>query len=158
MHPQNQKKLEARVIKAAEAALAAQGYASAVDVLVGMSWLDADNVKRWRAGQVDYLERVVQANLSRISAAMKLFRSWAAKKGLRPSESAYVARSRRPLRFSKSGNSGIERLYRTHWVSPQLSERKRERSKRATTGTLDPMVVQPSEATATAEKLHSDPN
>ena len=41
----------------------------------------------------------------------------------------YVARTRdrRPLRFSKSGDREIERAYRTHWVSPELSERKRAR-------------------------------
>jgi hypothetical protein len=50
-------------------------------------------------------------------------------RGLTPSETAYVARSRdrRPLRFSKSGDLGIERAYRTHWVSLELSERKRAR-------------------------------
>jgi hypothetical protein len=48
---------------------------------------------------------------------------------LRPSETAYVARTRdrRKLRFSKSGNPAIELAYRTHWVSPELSEAKRER-------------------------------
>ena len=48
---------------------------------------------------------------------------------MKPSETAYVARTRdrRPLRFSKSGDPEIERAYRTHWVSPELSERKRER-------------------------------
>ena len=35
-------------------------------------------------------------------------------------------RDRRPLRFSASGQEPIERSYRTHWVSPTLSERKRE--------------------------------
>jgi hypothetical protein len=60
---------------------------------------------------------------------MKQFRSWANGKGLRPSETHYVDRTpaRRTLRFSKSGNRTIERLYRTHWVSPKLSEKKRER-------------------------------
>ena len=29
------------------------------------------------------------------------------------------------LRFSKSGNPGIEKAYRTHYVSPALSKRKR---------------------------------
>ena len=74
MHPKNRTKLANRVIKAAEAALAAQHYAAPVDVLVGLGWLDGGTVKRWRQGQVDYLERVVQTNLSRISEAMKLFR------------------------------------------------------------------------------------
>jgi hypothetical protein len=86
-------------------------------------WLDPGAVKRWWQGQVDYLERVVQTNLSRISMAMKLFRSWATAKGLIPSETSYVARtpSRQTLRFSKSGTPTIERLYRTLWLSGELT-------------------------------------
>ncbi len=52
----------------------------------------------------------------------------ARRRGLRPGETAYVARTRnrRRLRFSVSGDADIERAYRTHWVSPELSERERE--------------------------------
>jgi hypothetical protein len=117
------------VTKAAEAALAARHYVSAIGVLVGIGWLEPEAVQHWRQWQVDYLERVVQTNLSCISEAMKLFRSWAAAKGLNPSETAYVARTRprQTLRFCKSGNPRIEQLYRTHWVSSDLSAKKRER-------------------------------
>jgi hypothetical protein len=45
-------------------------------------------------GRVDYLERLVTANLSKISTAMATFRRWAQKEGLNPSESAYLSRSR----------------------------------------------------------------
>ena len=129
MHPKNRNALAQRVVKAAEAALAAQGYASSIDVLVGIGWLDAGKVEQWRRGQIDYLERVVQSNLSRISEAMKLFRSWAARRGLYASSTDYTGRRprRQALRFSKSGNPTIEALYRTHWVSQELSERKRQR-------------------------------
>ena len=145
MHPKNRTKLADRVIKAAEAALAAQHYAAPVDVLVGLGWLDGGTVKRWRQGQVDYLERVVQTNLSRISEAMKLFRSWATTKGLSPSETHYVARTprRQALRFSKSGNPAIEKLYRTHWVSPELSEKKRERLAEKVRRAPELVVIQP---------------
>ena len=85
MQPHNRKKLDDRVIRAAEAALAAQKYVSPVDVLIGIGWLDPGALKRWQQGQVEYLEGVVQTNLPRISEAMKLFRSWAAAKGLPPS-------------------------------------------------------------------------
>ncbi|MGH3754451.1 MAG: hypothetical protein ACRDRP_17475 [Pseudonocardiaceae bacterium] len=46
-----------------------------------------------------------------------------------PSETGYVAwtRGRRPLRFSVSGAPEIERAYRTHWISPELSAAKRNR-------------------------------
>ena len=127
MHPKNRAELATRVAKAAGEALAARKYVSAIDVLVGIGWLDPKLLEEWRRGRVDYLERVVHANLSRISEAMKLFRSWAAAGGLRASETDYVRWTRGhrpPLRFSKSGNPQIERSYRTHWVSPALSKTK----------------------------------
>jgi len=143
MDPRNRNKLNDRVVRAAEAALAAQKYASSIDVLVGIGWLDPGAVKRWRQGQVGYLEAVVQANLSRISEAMKLFRSWARAKGLVPSETVYVARSRSHLRFSKSGNPDIEKLYRTHWVSPELSDNKRKRLAESVSRPPELVVIRP---------------
>ncbi|MGY8681459.1 hypothetical protein Q2941_27255 [Bradyrhizobium sp. UFLA05-153] len=145
MHPHNRKKLDERVIRAAEAALAAQKYVRPVDVLVGIGWLDPGALKRWQRGEVDYLERVVQTNLPRISEAMKLFRSWAAAEGLTASETHYIARapSRRTLRFSKSGNPTIEKLYRTHWISGELSERKRELLAERASRAPELLVIQP---------------
>ena len=128
MNPNNRKKLENRVVSAAVAALRKQGFVSPIDVLCEMGWLDPSNLQRWKQGQLRCLEGGVQANLSRISEAMKLFRAWARNQGLNPSETDYVARTagRPALRFSKSGDATIERLYRTHWVSPELSSKKRE--------------------------------
>ncbi len=53
-------------------------------------------------------------------------------RGLNPSETDYVARTRdrRRLRFSVTGEDAIERAYRTHWVSPELSERAVARQSR----------------------------
>ena len=121
--------LEQRVERAAEAALAKQPYVSTLDVLLGLGWLAPTHLDEWRQGRVPYLERVVQASLPKLSTAMRVFRRWAGRRGLVPSETGYVARTRdrRPLRFSVSGASEIERAYRTHWVSPALSAAKRER-------------------------------
>src|SRR5271166_4619677 len=122
-------KFEERTVKAAEAALADHEFVTAIDVMVGMGWLTTPQIDRWRQGRVDYLERMVTASLSKISTAMAAFRHRARSEGLKPSETAYLARSRdhRPLRFSKSGDPGIEAAYRTHWISPALSEAKRVR-------------------------------
>jgi hypothetical protein len=143
--PKNRGKLADRVIKAAETSLAAQHYVSPIDVLVGIGWLDPGAEKRWRQGQIDCLEGAVQTNLPRISEAMKLFRSWASSKGLLASETDYVARTpqRQKLRFSRSRNPTIERLYRTHWVSPELSERKRERLAEKASRAPELVVIQP---------------
>jgi hypothetical protein len=145
MSRKNRTPLASRVIKAAEAALAAKGYVSSIDVLVGIGWLDAGAVERWRRGQIDCLERVVQTNLSRISDAMKLFRSWATERGLSASPTQYVARTpqRQTLRFSRSGDPTIEGLYRTHWLSGELSERNREHLVEKASRAPELVVVQP---------------
>jgi hypothetical protein len=124
-----QRALEERVIRAAEAALADHHYVSALDIFVGMRLLAPAHVQEWRSGRVPYLERVIQSNLRKISRSMHVFRVWARERGLKPSETVYLARtrgSRRQLRFSKSGDRGIEQAYRTHFVSPELSARKHE--------------------------------
>ncbi|MDQ6777879.1 MAG: hypothetical protein M3071_17085 [Actinomycetota bacterium] len=141
----NGSKLEQRVARAAEAALAERKFVTAIDVLVGVGWLEPRRVDEWRQGRVDYLERVVIASLGKISTAMQCFRRWAQARGLERSETAYVARTRdrRPLRFSKSGDPEIERAYRTHWVSPELSERKRARMAERQSRPPDLVVVSP---------------
>ena len=143
MSRQNRNTFADRVIKAAEAALAAQDYVSPIDVLVGIGWLDPGTVERWRRGQIDCLEHIVQTNLPRISEAMKLFRSWATGRGLSASPTHYVARTpqRQRLRFSRSGDPTIEGLYRTHWVSRELSEKKRERLAEKASRAPDLVVV-----------------
>jgi hypothetical protein len=141
----NGNKLERRVVRAAEAALAERKFVTAIDVLVGVGWLQPTRVDEWRQGRVDYLERVVVASLGKISTAMRCFRGWARTRGLQPSETAYVARTRdrRPLRFSKSGDPEIERAYRTHWVSPELSERKRAQLAERQSRPPDLVVISP---------------
>jgi len=121
--------IQARVRHAAEQALAAQQYVRPIDVLLGLGWLAPSDLDRWRQGRVTYLEEVVQGNLGKVGAAMVEFRRWAQAGGLTPSETAYVARTRdrRQLRFSASADPGVEQAYRTHWISPELSKRKRER-------------------------------
>ena len=114
--------LEVRVVRAAEAALTEQSYVSPIEVLVGIGWLTPQAVELWRRGRAEDLERLTQANLHTLSAAMAIFGRWAKERDLRPSKTAYIARTRdrRQLRFSRGGDAGIEAAYRTHWVSPNL--------------------------------------
>ncbi len=138
MPPKQKQPLEQRVVRAAEAALADHSYVSAIDVLTGMGLLPASQVEQWRRGRIDFLERVIQGNPEKISSAMTAFRRWALDTGLRPSETAYKTGDRagvRDLQFSASGDPSIEAAYRTRYVSPELSERKRQN--------LDERLAQP---------------
>ncbi|MDV3130145.1 DUF2293 domain-containing protein [Mycobacterium sp. 21AC1] len=118
-------KLEERVEQAAEAALKAQRYVSAIDVLLRLGWLTPPHVDRWRQGAIDSLESAIQTNPNKVTAALGAFQRWAQDRGLNTSETDYVSqtRDRRPLRFSADGEKAVERAYRTHWVSPDLDER-----------------------------------
>lgn len=104
MSRKNEAPLADRVAKAAEEALAARHFVSAIDMLVGIGWLDPGAMERWRRGQIHCLEEAAQTNLPRISEAMRLFRSWATARDLRASQTAYVAGTprRQTLRFSKT--------------------------------------------------------
>jgi len=141
----HQAKLEERVIRAAEAALSRQQYVCAIDVLCGMGLLLPMHVDSWRKGRMDCLERVIQGNLHKISSSMEIFRRWAREKGLKPSETGYVRRVRSgtiPLQFSKSGDPPIEQSYRTHYISPALSEHKQEKLQEKLNRAPQPVVFQ----------------
>jgi hypothetical protein len=58
-----------------------------------------------------------------------MFESWARAKDLVPSEASYAARTpQQPtLRFSRSGDEALERRYRTHWLSGELSGAQKKR-------------------------------
>jgi hypothetical protein len=142
---ENDEKLRRRVISVAEAALGRSGYVSALEVLAGLGWLPESSERAWRQGRIPNLEGALAVNPSKISEATRFLRGWALERGLRPSETAYIARTRdrRPLRFSATGDKDIERAYRTHWVSPQLSERRRERLVERQSRPPDLLVIWP---------------
>ena len=143
--PKHKQALETRVVQAAEAALSRKHYVSAIDVLCGMGLLMPTHVDDWRKGRVDFLERVIQGNLSKISSSMAVFRRWAMEKGLKPSETGYVRSTRSgtvALRFSKSGGAEIEKHYRTHYISPALSEQKKQKLQEKLDQAPQPVVFQ----------------
>lgn len=137
--------LAERVASAAEESVATRGYASPIDVFLGIRWLNPSTFKDWQLGRVDCLERVMQVNPSRLSEALTLLRSWATGKGLIASETDYVARTpqRQALRFGESADAELEKLYRTHWISSELPEKKRERLVEKANRAPDLVVIQP---------------
>jgi hypothetical protein len=125
-----QTKLEERVYRAAEASLVRQHYVSFIDVLCGMGLLASSAVDSWRKGRIDFLESEIQGSPNKISSSVAIFLRWAKQKGLKPSEVDYVRPARSgtvPLQFFSGGDPQIEKIFRTHYVSPALSERKQQK-------------------------------
>jgi len=96
------------------------GYISFVEVLLRMGKLAKEDHEAWRLGTIPYLERAIRLNLSQLKHMLHTLKDNARKGGLRPSRTVYVSWGkgrRRPLRFSRSGNPGIEQAYATHFVT-----------------------------------------
>ncbi len=123
------RRLDQRVARAAEAALAERHAVSAIDAIVGIGWLSPSAVERWRRGRTEHLAGEAAVGEEKLCAAIEALGGWAEARGLEPIEMPYPEgrRERRALRFTAGGDPGLERAWRTHWVAPELSERERQR-------------------------------
>jgi hypothetical protein len=139
------KRLERRVARVAAETLEERRFITPIDVLIGLGWLHPVHLDPWRQRRVDDLEQLVQVGPEKIAVAIESLRDWAIARGLVRSEVEYLARSRtrQPLRFSALGDEAIERAFRTHWLSPELSERERARLSERQTRAPELVVVWP---------------
>lgn len=97
------------------------GYATAVQTLMDLGILSKEDYERWRNGQVQYLDKVCKINLKKLAGVLEEMKRYAAKNNLKPSFTFYKQwgkkkKSTVQLRFSKTGNEYIEKLYATHYV------------------------------------------
>jgi hypothetical protein len=109
------KKISQRIATVAGDVVSKKGYVSVIDLFLGICWLTSDKVVDWKSGKVPYLERVITANLNKISKTMKEFKAWAIHSKLKASFTGYKHKSQK-LRFSKTGQLNIETAYSTHYV------------------------------------------
>jgi hypothetical protein len=120
-------RLERRVVRVAEEALEQRRLVTPIDVLTGLGWLHPVHLDPWRQRRVEDLEQLIQVGPAKTALAMEILQDWARARGLKPTEAEYLARSRarQRLRFSASGDEALEREFRTHWLSPELTDRAR---------------------------------
>ncbi len=111
------------VISVAGGVVSMKGSVSVIDLMVGIGWLTEDKLTDWKQGKVPYLEQVIIASLGKISKVMKEFKAWAIHSQLEPKFTVYQHKNCR-LRFSKTGEPNIEKVYSTHYVliKPQRKE------------------------------------
>src|SRR6185369_5096924 len=121
--------LEDRVIRSAERALEDQHSVSTTDVLMRMGLLPLSGVTSWRQGRIPYLEDAIQGGREKIARSLEVFQEWARDQGLESVEARYSRATRegeQELQFTNTRYAGLEQALRSHYVSPQISERKRQ--------------------------------
>ena len=97
------------------------GYATSVQTLMDMQILSKEDYERWRKGQIPYLEKVCHINFKKLASVLQEMKRYATKNNLKPSYTFYKQWGRKnkstiQLRFSKTGNEYMEKLYATHYV------------------------------------------
>ena len=114
----NRQQIEEKTAAVIERQQYQRGYATVEDSLILMGWLEEKYLTHWRKGQVPYLEKVCCTNLSKLSYFMKQYFAYAARKGYKLSlTKSYQSKTKKLLRFSKSGNASIERRYSTRIIA-----------------------------------------
>lgn len=109
-----------------------KGYICSIDVLLGLNYLAKTDYEKWRNGQVEYLEKICQTNLGKLTTINKIIRQVATKMNLEPSLTVYNKYGKGPkqkLRFSKSGDYNIEKAYSTHFLNKYQIEKLKENKK-----------------------------
>ncbi|TNC28939.1 DUF2293 domain-containing protein [Amycolatopsis alkalitolerans] len=139
----DQPKLQRRVVDVAESLLRNTKYVAPVEVLTGLRWLSPIAVREWRGGRPGALAGVLPVDETKVLTAFEYLRDWARERGLQPGEAGYLAgtRDRRPLVFSE--NEALQRIFRTHWMSPELSGKQRERLETRQNQAPDLVAVSP---------------
>lgn len=110
-----------RVERAVLAILTTKTFVAPVDVLVGMGVLRAKDLEDWRCGRIPYLERVTQGNLSKLRRILRILGFLCHDLHLGASTTAYVRWGkgpRIPLRFTKTSEEKLEKIYARHFVWP----------------------------------------
>jgi len=117
------------VATAAEATLVRQKFVTAVDVCLGIGWLNSSTVDRWRQGRVDSLAILLPVQEDKLTQFLDCLERWARANGLNPAETDYVAaaRDRHLLRFTTDAHPAAERAWRTHWIPADLPAAQQER-------------------------------
>ena len=122
-------KFYSRVVKAAGRILAREDVLSPIDILIEMGNLSKNNYEAWRKGQVPYLERVIEGNLSKANRILRIIGFHAHDLNMVPRQTVYHQwgkGKKRVLRFSRSGDSNLEKAYSRHYIWNRSQENKLE--------------------------------
>ena len=120
-------KYYSRVVRAVGKILARADVLAPSDILIEMGNLSKKNYEAWRKGQVPYLERVFEGSLSKANRILRIIGFHAHDLNMVPRQTAYHQwgnGKNRILRFSKSGDPNIEKVYSRHYIWNRSQEKK----------------------------------
>lgn len=118
-------KLYPKVVRAVATLLKESDEISPVALLMQVGNLTPKDHDAWRRGRLEYLERVFQGSLSKANRYLRILGFHAHDLNMVPSQHTYKQHGKkRILRFSRSGDAGVEKSYARHFRWNQSQEKK----------------------------------
>lgn len=118
----NRRDLEKKLSPLTSQLLADKGHIALIDIFLGLGYLSENDISEWRMKRVPYLEKCINLGLSKISFIIKIVRTNCINGKLKESHTAYRSWGKGAkinLRFSKSGDPYLEKIYSTHFIKPR---------------------------------------
>lgn len=106
-----------------------KGYVCSLDILLALGYVSDIDLKAWRFGKVECLERVCTVNLSKLTFINRMIRKYTKELKLESSQTVYNQYGKgikKRLKFSKSGNRNIEDSYSTHYLDKKRIQELKE--------------------------------
>ena len=116
-----------RIVRAVSALLDKSETIAPMEVFVQMNLLQASDLESWRFGRIPYLVKVIRCNLAAASRILRILRMHGHDLNLQPSLTEYRKWGKGPklaLRFTKSGDPGVEEAYYRHLLAPSASSKR----------------------------------
>jgi len=118
-------RLYPKVVRATARLLKTSDEIAPVAILIQLGNLEQKAYEAWCRCQVPYLERVFQGSLSKANRILRILGFHAHDLNMVPSPHTYRSREKNTaLRFSKSGDSNLEKSYARHFRWNQSPEKK----------------------------------
>ncbi|MBT7066176.1 MAG: hypothetical protein HN919_07720 [Verrucomicrobia bacterium] len=118
-------KLYPKVVRAVACLLKDSDEISPVTIMLQIGNLTPQDYDDWRRGRIPCLERVFQGSLSKANRYLLIIGFHAHDLNMVPSNHTYKqSGSKRILRFSRSGDAGVEKSYARHFRWNQSQEKK----------------------------------
>lgn len=109
-----------------------KGFICSIDILCELDYLNEAQIKDWRFGKIQYLEKVCGKNLGTLTFINKTIKEISKDRKLKPSWTAYnkfIKGIRTRLIFSKTRDEDIENAYATHFIDTgRIKELKKEKA------------------------------
>jgi len=119
----NREELSSKIKQEISRIVNEKGFIAPIDLFIALGYLKESDVSDWRMKRVPFLERKISCNLAKVNHILRELAQQAKSFGLKPRMTVYNScgkGSKQQLRFSKSGDANLDRVYATHFVKRSL--------------------------------------